>query len=542
MTCYKEEIFGPVLVCLNVDTLDDAIDLINDNEYGNGVVIFTNSGSTATRFQKEVEAGQVGINVPIPVPLPMFSFTGNKKSIGGGGVSTFYGKPGLNFYTQTKTVTSFWSAADAESTKSSPRLLGDLRLRLLHQVPAQLAERAHLLGVLDRLLAARLPHRVPRRDALHDDRAAVHGEGLGPLELRGGDRGAGDLGVPGGALGHGGQARGGAGAEGGVRAAGGAGARGVGGGVGHEQVGDVGPRVADGGHLPVEDADDARLGAVEDDVVDLVVAVHEGAAVARLRRRLPEEGHHVVVVRDVADGLARVDVLGRGLRFRQRRERLQLPVVEAVGASEVLQPDARRRHAVELRQRRDGRPPQLFALGSRGRFGHGGVFEDAPIQEGHDVELGPDDGLIITHAEGTWDGHVRGFEGMDDAVFAVDLMGGLGEQFPRGLLAHDISVAVRRGQEIGGIALAVAELQGSKVLLDVYVLGTGGLERAGADLFHNQRGFDLGHILLDEPGEVVEVDGLTNGSSHDCQWRVKGLRGHIAVGKEMWFCGEDTLE
>lgn len=118
MTCYKEEIFGPVLVCLNVPSLDDAINLINANEYGNGTAIFTRSGATATRFQKEIEAGQVGINVPIPVPLPMFSFTGNKKSIAGGGANTFYGKPGVQFYTQQKTVTSFWKADDAVSTKA----------------------------------------------------------------------------------------------------------------------------------------------------------------------------------------------------------------------------------------------------------------------------------------------------------------------------------------------------------------------------------------------------------------------------------------
>ncbi|RDW67762.1 putative methylmalonate-semialdehyde dehydrogenase [Coleophoma cylindrospora] len=115
MKCYTEEIFGPVLVCLNVDTLDEAVDLINANEYGNGVAIFTKSGATATAFQKNIEAGQVGINVPIPVPLPMFSFTGNKKSIAGGGASYFYGKPGLQFYTQLKTVTSLWRSEDAIS-------------------------------------------------------------------------------------------------------------------------------------------------------------------------------------------------------------------------------------------------------------------------------------------------------------------------------------------------------------------------------------------------------------------------------------------
>lgn len=118
MTCYKEEIFGPVLVCLNVPTLDDAIELINKNEYGNGTAIFTRSGATAETFRRRIEAGQVGINVPIPVPLPMFSFTGNKKSIAGGGASTFYGRPGVNFYTQQKTVTTLWQASDAISQKA----------------------------------------------------------------------------------------------------------------------------------------------------------------------------------------------------------------------------------------------------------------------------------------------------------------------------------------------------------------------------------------------------------------------------------------
>jgi acyl-CoA reductase-like NAD-dependent aldehyde dehydrogenase len=84
MECYKEEIFGPVLVCLNAETLDDAIDLVNANPYGNGVAMFTNSGATARRFVKDIEAGQIGVNVPIPVPLPMWSFTGNKGSFLGG--------------------------------------------------------------------------------------------------------------------------------------------------------------------------------------------------------------------------------------------------------------------------------------------------------------------------------------------------------------------------------------------------------------------------------------------------------------------------
>lgn len=113
MKCYKEEIFGPVLLCMETDTLTSAIDVINANNWGNGAVIFTQSGSAASHFTKKIEAGQVGINVPIPVPLPMFSFTGNKRSVGGTGLLNFYGKDGLRFYTQWKTVTSLWRSEDA---------------------------------------------------------------------------------------------------------------------------------------------------------------------------------------------------------------------------------------------------------------------------------------------------------------------------------------------------------------------------------------------------------------------------------------------
>ncbi|CCT72019.1 probable methylmalonate-semialdehyde dehydrogenase (acylating) [Fusarium fujikuroi] len=115
MECYKEEIFGPVLLCMEEETLKDGIDLINSNAWGNGAVIFTDSGAKASLFQQEIDAGQVGINVPIPVPLPMFSFTGNKRSVAGTGLANFYGKDGLRFYTQWKTVTSLWRADEAST-------------------------------------------------------------------------------------------------------------------------------------------------------------------------------------------------------------------------------------------------------------------------------------------------------------------------------------------------------------------------------------------------------------------------------------------
>lgn len=90
MRVYNEEVFGPVLVCLETDTLDDAISLINNNPYGNGTAIFTQSGASARKYQHEIDVGQVGVNVPIPVPLPFFSFTGSRKSFLG--ANHFYGK------------------------------------------------------------------------------------------------------------------------------------------------------------------------------------------------------------------------------------------------------------------------------------------------------------------------------------------------------------------------------------------------------------------------------------------------------------------
>lgn len=75
---HREEIFGPVLIVIQADTLDDALAIVNDNPYGNGTAIFTQSGASARKFEREVNVGQVGINVPIPVPLPMFSWSGNK--------------------------------------------------------------------------------------------------------------------------------------------------------------------------------------------------------------------------------------------------------------------------------------------------------------------------------------------------------------------------------------------------------------------------------------------------------------------------------
>ncbi|MBF4556754.1 MAG: CoA-acylating methylmalonate-semialdehyde dehydrogenase [Pseudomonadales bacterium] len=106
MQIYTQEIFGPVLVVLEVDTLDQAIAMVNANPFGNGTGLFTQSGAAARKFQNEIDVGQVGINIPIPVPVPFFSFTGSRGSkLGDLGP---YGKQVVQFYTQTKTVTSRW--------------------------------------------------------------------------------------------------------------------------------------------------------------------------------------------------------------------------------------------------------------------------------------------------------------------------------------------------------------------------------------------------------------------------------------------------
>lgn len=106
MECYKEEITGPVLLCMQAQSLEEAICIINRNRYGFGASIFTKNGASARKFQTDIEAGQVGVNVPVPAPLPFFSFTGTEASFSGD--LNFHGKTGVHFYTQIKTVNQQW--------------------------------------------------------------------------------------------------------------------------------------------------------------------------------------------------------------------------------------------------------------------------------------------------------------------------------------------------------------------------------------------------------------------------------------------------
>jgi len=106
MTIYREEIFGPVLAIVRVDTLEEALQLVNDHEYGNGAAIFTRNGDAARTFNYRAKAGMIGINVPIPVPVAYHSFGGWKRSVFGD--RNVYGVDGVGFYTKLKTTTARW--------------------------------------------------------------------------------------------------------------------------------------------------------------------------------------------------------------------------------------------------------------------------------------------------------------------------------------------------------------------------------------------------------------------------------------------------
>jgi malonate-semialdehyde dehydrogenase (acetylating) / methylmalonate-semialdehyde dehydrogenase len=110
MQVYKNEIFGPVLVVLRVDSLEEAIELVNENPYANGTAIFTESGGAARRFENEIQVGMVGVNVPIPVPVAFYSFGGWKNSLFGD--LHVHGTEGVKFYTRTKVVTTRWPHQD----------------------------------------------------------------------------------------------------------------------------------------------------------------------------------------------------------------------------------------------------------------------------------------------------------------------------------------------------------------------------------------------------------------------------------------------
>jgi malonate-semialdehyde dehydrogenase (acetylating) / methylmalonate-semialdehyde dehydrogenase len=122
MEVYKNEIFGPVLVVLRQNSLEEAIALVNANPYANGTAIFTESGGAARRFENEIQVGMVGVNVPIPVPVAFYSFGGWKNSLFGD--LHVHGVEGIKFYTRTKVITSRWPHQDTPAPGFNMPTLG----------------------------------------------------------------------------------------------------------------------------------------------------------------------------------------------------------------------------------------------------------------------------------------------------------------------------------------------------------------------------------------------------------------------------------
>lgn len=123
MSAYCDEVFGPLLAVVRVETFDDALALVNASPFGNGAAVFTSSGATARRFAHEVTAGMVGVNVPIPVPVAYYSFGGWKDSLFGDHHA--HGPEAVRFYTRAKVVTTRWpGGAEAAASLSFPSTTG----------------------------------------------------------------------------------------------------------------------------------------------------------------------------------------------------------------------------------------------------------------------------------------------------------------------------------------------------------------------------------------------------------------------------------
>lgn len=254
-------------------------------------------------------------------------------------------------------------------------------------------------------------------------------------------------------------------------------------------------------------------------IVNLVVSVDQRPPVPGLRVRAAEVADRLLEVRQHADGLAGLDVLGARLRRADGLPGGELAVVEAAALAEAAQADRGRVDAVQLRQGADGIIPHLVARG-RVHAGDGRVLDDAPVEELHDVEGRADDAVVLAQAVRFGHGHVRLLQRVDDAVLALDLVRRLGHQLAGGLLAHHEPLPRAVGELVGRIRLTKAELQpkGDVLLAICTGNGPGGryvMSISRPYLLHVKRHLDLGHILLNVSLKGLDVDGLPDTPRHD---------------------------
>lgn len=238
----------------------------------------------------------------------------------------------------------------------------------------------------------------------------------------------------------------------------------------------------------LEHTDHPRLRLVKDQVVNLVITVNQRHAIPRPQLLITEKPHQVLVVRQVTDGHARLDVLDGGLRRADITPRAQLPGEEAAVLAEVAQADLGKLDGVQRGQRADRIGPHGAPVGSRDA-GQGRVLKDAAVEKLHDVKGGADDGGVLAQAVGFRDGQAA-VQGGDDAVLALDLVRGPRHQLSRGLLAHHVPAARAVRQLVRRVRLPVAEL------LDL------------------ERRLDLGHVGTQVRLEGLDVDGVPYWAGH----------------------------
>lgn len=204
----------------------------------------------------------------------------------------------------------------------------------------------------------------------------------------------------------------------------------------------------------------AGLRLVEDHVIDFVVAVDQRSHVLGLLLLVLEEANQLVKVRQLADLLLGLDIRDLGLHLADGLPGLGLARVEAVVLAKLLKPDLVEVDLVELGECLDGSLPQCRALFSR-EAGHGEVLKDTAVEKLHDVKRRTDDTVVLTEAVGLGDGYIGLLKGMQNAVFAFDLVGRLGDELAWGLLAQDILVTLGIGNLIGRVGLTKAKLWSS---------------------------------------------------------------------------------
>lgn len=261
----------------------------------------------------------------------------------------------------------------------------------------------------------------------------------------------------------------------------------------------------------LQDSNDSRLRLVKDQVINLVIPMHQRCPISRLPLLVHKEPNRFLEPRQPADLLARFHILNRLLRHANRAPRLNLAVVKAARLPVLPQPNLFVVDGVEARQRLNRGLPHGGPL-LRAHVGQRKILDDAAVQKLHNVERRADDGVVLAEAVGLRDGDVGVFEGMHDAVLALDFVRRLGDKFAGGLFAHD------KLARVGGRDL-VRRVGLTKAKLFVFVLAGDGEEEEGASecrryLLQVNRQLNLGHIFAQELAEGNLVDGLTNSASH----------------------------